>query len=183
MESGGAVNDEQNAGSNGVNNAFGYALKKALSTGDDVNEVVKTFTRNAIRVANSTLFVHPGLPYTLDTIDLDFESIYVGKPLHMLGYLIEIGSDDFILIDNDGNVYRAEDSVLHVVGNDVLSYFVNGPNMLGYYDFYDHLDHKKGLPCAGGSSEEEVRHANYDIVKNGKFLRSLTYGVAIVYNV
>ncbi|XP_006813854.1 uncharacterized protein LOC102801741 isoform X2 [Saccoglossus kowalevskii] len=136
---------------------FSNKLKTAPSP-TAVDEVIEEYTGKTICVGGNTLFVHTGLPDALETIAWDFEKVYVGKPLHMLGYLHMIDSEYFVLLDDNGNVYQADDAILHWVSKDVVKYFRSGPENLGFYDYYDYLDSSRSLPCVGGSHDDELKY-------------------------
>ncbi|XP_002732602.1 uncharacterized protein LOC100374614 isoform X2 [Saccoglossus kowalevskii] len=136
---------------------FSNKLKTASSP-TAVDKVIEEYSGKTICVGGNTLFVHTGLPDALETIAWDFEKVYVGKPLHMLGYLHMIDSEYFVLLDDNGNVYQADDAILHWVSKDVVKYFRSGPENLGFYDYYDYLDSSRSLPCVGGSHDNELNY-------------------------
>ncbi|XP_077985066.1 uncharacterized protein LOC144453290 [Glandiceps talaboti] len=113
-----------------------------------------------VGVGKSDLIIHPGFRGTLESIKWEFEMVYTGKKLYMVGYLDELGSDTFIMLDDDGKVYKADDSLLYLVGDNFCNYLKNGPNTEeSFYDYYGHRDQTKSLPCAGfGTYDDELAY-------------------------
>nr|XP_006813853.1 PREDICTED: uncharacterized protein LOC102801629 [Saccoglossus kowalevskii] len=107
-----------------------------------------------IQVGQRTLLIHPGLPDALEVLQWEFEKVYVGKPLHMVGYLDRIGSDNYIVVDDIGNVYKAEDTILRVVGENIEKYFADGLETDEYYDYYGYLDKEKSRQCVANYDDE-----------------------------
>ncbi|XP_077981743.1 uncharacterized protein LOC144436759 [Glandiceps talaboti] len=98
--------------------------------------------------------VHPGLEGTTDEIELDLETDYVDKKLYMVGYVETIGSDDYVMMDDAGLVYRTADTILYVVGKSLFTFLTKGSKDLGHYDYLRRLGGKTSLPCIGWTSHE-----------------------------
>ncbi|XP_070536323.1 uncharacterized protein [Ptychodera flava] len=99
---------------------------------------------------------HPGYEETLEDIRLSFQLNYVDKNLHMVGYFEDSGSDLYLMVDDDGKVYRAEGDILYVFENNLHDYMTHGSKEdPRHYDYYGRLSPTKALDCVGWSNQEE----------------------------
>ncbi|XP_070536317.1 uncharacterized protein [Ptychodera flava] len=108
-----------------------------------------------LAVNEDEFIAHPGYKETLEDIRLSFQLDYVDKKLHMVGYFEDSGSDLYLMVDDDGKVYRAEGDILYVVENSLHDYMTHGSKDLGHYDYYGRLSSKKSLDCIGWNNRKE----------------------------
>ncbi|XP_070537181.1 uncharacterized protein [Ptychodera flava] len=150
-------------------------LKKICSTLHDIlkglgkiyeefNEIILTNINRTWSIPSNEhtlkFIIHPGNQDTLDEIELTFKTDYVDVNFHMVGYLERLGSDNFLMVDDAGNVYRAAGDILYVVGKNLFRYLTTGPVDLGHYDYYRRLTSEVSLECIGWTeckNEESTR--------------------------
>ncbi|XP_070563960.1 uncharacterized protein [Ptychodera flava] len=125
------------------------AAKKKKKISDVLKKNAKTQFSVPVDNGHVNFIAHPGFDQTLEDIELQFETDYVDEDLFMVGYLDYCGSDNFVMVGEDGKVYQAEDEILYVVKEDLYRYLTEGPTNLGYYDFYRHLGSEGSLECIG----------------------------------
>ncbi|XP_070535213.1 uncharacterized protein [Ptychodera flava] len=125
---------------------------------ENYGKILQQYIGQRIKINGWELILHNGTGDTCDVIRDEFEKCCVGKKLYMFGYLGRIGSDHLLLVDSDGTVYRAEDTILHVEGKHGLPGYVrDGPQHLGFYDYYGHLDQDGRIECARGTYADEEK--------------------------